>query len=466
MKNFYRLIQGDCMKVLPQLEEESVDFVMFSPPYWGLRDYGEATATIWGGSQECDHSWSEERMTLVHENRNFTEGTQEEVHGAKPTTFIKKYDDLKAGFCVKCGAWRVQLGLEPHPQLYISHMVEVFRAIRRVLKKTGSVYVVLGDTYFGGGRGQKLEETSPKQFSNRGSRTIVGMPKHESDGSNWLLPKQKLLIPYRLAIALQEDSWILRNDIIWSKPNAMPSSVKDRLNVTHEIIFHFVKSKRYYYNLDAIREPHITPLHSSGRKDTDQYGEDLGSRKRLLGIGSERKWGTSKGKNPGDVVHTKHDLAVNRLGDFSYTDPLHTKAYNLKGKNPGDTIKIGMHHGSSLTKGRATHYEGQNIENHPLGSNPGDFWSLPTKPFKGAHFAVYPEKLCVRPILSSCPPNGIVLDPMAGSGTTMKVARDLGRSCIAIELNPQYCEIARKRCFGKTFIDREVEYSFEVFGES
>ncbi|MGQ9507712.1 MAG: DNA-methyltransferase, partial [Candidatus Bathycorpusculaceae bacterium] len=115
------------------------------------------------------------------------------------------------------------------------------------------------------------------------------------------------------------------------------------------------------------------------------------------------------GKNPGDVVLTKHDLAVNRVGAFSYTDPLHTKAYNLKGKNPGD------------------------------------YYSVCTKPFRGAHFAVYPEEICIKPILSSCPKDGVVLDPMCGSGTTLAVAKKLGRKYIGIDINPKYVEIAIKR---------------------
>jgi len=116
------------------------------------------------------------------------------------------------------------------------------------------------------------------------------------------------------------------------------------------------------------------------------------------------------GKNPGDVVLTKHDLAVNRVGTFSYMDPLHTKAYNLKGKNLGD------------------------------------YWSVCTKPFKGAHFAVYPEEICVKPILSSCPRNeGIVLDPMCGSGTTLVVAKKLGCKYVGIEINPKYVDIATQR---------------------
>jgi hypothetical protein len=132
----------------------------------------------------------------------------------------------------------------------------------------------------------------------------------------------------------------------------------------------------------------------------------------------EGKHQHSSGKNPGDVVPTKHDLAVNRVGNFSYNDPLHAKAYNIKGKNPGD------------------------------------YWDICTKPFRGAHFAVYPEEICVKPILSSCPPNGIVLDPMCGSGTTLAVAKKLDRKYIGIDLNRHYVDIAIERLLETGLFDR------------
>jgi len=726
-----QVLVGDCVNVMKGFPAESIDMVMFSPPYWGLRDYGEGTETVWGGSSDCDHEWVEKVCGLVHENRNNLRGSQEEVVGKTGTAWIRKYDQKTVGFCVKCGAWRGQLGLEPNFQMYIAHMVEVCREIKRVLKKTGSVYIVLGDTF---------------------------------------MNKQKLGIPWRIRFALNEDGWISRSDIVWHKPNAMPASVKDRLNTTYEMIFHFVKQEKYYYNLDAIREPH-TSLKDLGRKrlDTKTPKHDLAVK---LGAGSigpsgylvqhplgknpgdvirQPKWDDSDpyrtttaklhregygvgtlhplgknpgdvfqakkepyvgnnphrmrlekgryvplnprrpsdlshhlGKNPGDVMSvTKHDLAVGRVGNFGYADPLHVKEYHPKGKNPGDIIrsrtdrrliqdrplrpphhpfrgdgweginpdmkphpkgknpgdviqertwqraeeyhrkqgklrsngtvaghyldlsdvakhynskgknpgdivkiaeekgrplnpphhaerkkasdidrmvysggfyhevgknpgdiiedfsglmheamkiyskvtdveiqewegkayaldpqhnfrrlalnerksrvrfeialdklgiqddlrrkliaywhnhsthslgknpgdiiKIGMHHGSSLTSGRATHYEGQSIESHPLGSNPGDFWSINTKPFRGAHFAVYPEEICVKPILSSCPPNGVVLDPMCGSGTTLAVAKKLGRKYIGIDLSTHYVNIAIERLLKIGSFDR------------
>lgn len=212
--------------------------VMFSPPYYGLRNYGEATETVWGGEENCSHEWIEERMTLVHENRNFSRGAQEDVRGDKPTTYIKKYDDRKAGFCVKCGAWKGQLGLEPLWQMYVAHMVEVCRELKRVLKKTGSMYIVLGDTYAGShcGKGdRRLKPNKQKaQFLYEKTSPQANIADYQ--------PKCLMGIPWRVAFALMDDGWVLRERIIWHKGNAMPGSQKDRLTQTCELILHFVKN--------------------------------------------------------------------------------------------------------------------------------------------------------------------------------------------------------------------------------
>jgi len=358
-----RIICGDCREVLKRLPEESIHMVMFSPPYWGLRNYGAEAESAWGGDPSCRHEWG----------------------GAK--------------FCTKCGAWRGQLGLEPDFRMYIQHLVEVMREVRRVLRRDGSAYIVLGDTYAG--------RTALDGLSS-GSKGEGRPPVPRS------LEKCKLLIPHRVAIALVDDGWIVRNDIVWYKPNHLPSSVKDRLTNAYEFVFHLTRSRRYYYDLDAIREPH-TSIKDLGRTrlDTKTPKYDLAVTLEAGKVNPTSYLGQHPlGKNPGDVVRvgfTKHDLAVGRVDSFSYPDPLHARPY------------------------------------HPLGRNPGDFWEIPARPFKGAHFATYPPELCVRPILSSCPPGGVVLDPMCGSGTTLLVAKALGRHFIGIEIVPGYVEMARRR---------------------
>ena len=351
-----QILCGDCLEVMKDFPDESIDMVMFSPPYWGLRDYG--------------------------------------VEG--------------------------QIGLEEHPRVYVAHMVEVCREVKRVLKKHGSMYVVLGDTYCGSHSGYgDYRHANKRSISKTFLYNTVEKPQSKfKDKDGWLQPKQKLLIPSRVAIALQEEGWILRNDIVWHKPNHMPSSVKDRLSNAYEHVFFFVKARRYYYDLDAIRQPHTSV-------------KDLG-RKRL------------------DTKTPKHDLAVKlgagKIGPSGYL------VQHPKGKNPGDVLYSldGRDLGTNVgEKGKVVDRKDQWRPQTRLlrldGKNPGDFWSVNTKPFKGAHFAVYPEDICINPIKASCSKNGVVLDPMCGSGTTCVVAQKLGRKWIGIELNPEYVEIAKKR---------------------
>lgn len=436
---------------------------------WGLRDYGSETVRIWGGLPGCEHEWGplergkrKDILPLDKTTANrigFGEGTHDDAY-------------IQGGnFCVKCGAWRGSLGLEPHPQLFIDHLAEICREIKRVLKPTGTFFLNLGDTYYGsGGKGGQYEKFMPKK----------GQPGHYRQSSkarsNWLQPKQLLGIPWRVAIALQDDGWTLRSDIIWHKSNYMPSSVKDRLTNAYEHVFMFVKARRYYFDLDAIRVPQksIMEKHEGASLYRDEHPSAWSANHREL---------NPKGKNPGNVWKaeeeelTKHEIAVGRKGKRSYADPLHTKPY------------------------------------HPQGKNPGDLWRIPTTPFKGSHFAVFPPKLIEPMIKAGCPRwlcskcgeprtriteptpeyaeklgksvhdhkddlkrgmrydkvysaeyvttgwsdcgcgekwfGGIVLDPFGGSGTVGQVARKLGRRFILIEIIPEYCKMAEQRVRGK-----------------
>jgi len=435
------VIVGDAKEVLERLPENSVDMSMTSPPYWGLRDYGEESVTVWGRDPSCEHQWVPHKVSLEHENRNFQEGTQEEVHGEKGTTYIKKYDDKKADFCQKCGAWKGQLGLEPTPDLFVKHLVTIFEKLKKPLKPWGTLYVVIADTY-GGGSGHNVKDMTEEKISK------------PTDGERLqrnVKAKCLLMIPERFAMAMINNGWILRNKTIWHKPNAMPSSVKDRLNTTWEYVYMFAQQQKYWWNLDAIREPHKT-----------------GKWEEMPPIGGKKH----KGKHP------------TYSGNTPPSDP--------KGKNPGDSVEVpeswgadkkGEYHGEGKKdphgKAQAPSDLKRNIiesfKENPKGKNPGDYWSISTKPFPEAHFAVYPPSLCEKPIKAGCPEkvcqkcgkpkikkpdfknipvcrcdepewkNGIVLDPFAGAGSTWVMARKLGRDFIGIEIVEEYAEMARER---------------------
>jgi len=374
---------------------------------WGLRDYGTATMRVWGGKPDCEHEWATPK-------------------------------NLKSDTCSLCGAAKCQLGLEPHPSLYIEHLVEIFHEVRRVLKSTGSLWIVIGDTYYGsGGAGG--------DYSKGGLRE--GQEKYRQNHkakSKWLQPKQKLMMPARVAIALQEDGWILRNEIVWHKPNNMPESVRDRLTRTWESIFFFVKQRQYYFDLDAIRVKHSRDWRFSG-------GSLSPTKKRPHGTGWASLAGRNDdncpsppqmnplGKNPGDTFsgyNTKYEETnLNALG----------RSQTQKWERLQSRIDAEKLFPNNIDKQREYI---QNIHDHsgnPLGKNPGDYWSITTQAFKGAHFAVFSESLVEHILKCACPPEGIVLDPFMGSGTTCYVARKLLRHYIGIDLNPEYVEMTQKR---------------------
>ncbi len=221
MKN---ILQGNVLDRIKDIEEKSVQCVVTSPPYWGLRDYG--TAEWEQGDKECDHVEKKPFGGSSTLRDMSLETTKKEVEG-KSIQYKSK--------CKKCGAIRKdsQLGLEETPEEFIENMVKVFRGVKKALKDDGTLWLNLGDSY--------------SQTKN----------------------KQLLGIPWRVALALQQDGWYLRQDIIWHKPNPMPESVKDRCTKAHEYIFLLSKSSRYYYDSDAIR-------------DKPHYGEEVGANKRSV----------------------------------------------------------------------------------------------------------------------------------------------------------------------------------------
>jgi len=349
-----------------------------------------------------------------------------------------------------------QIGLEPTYQEYVAKMVEVGREIRRVLRGDGSWYLNLGDTYYtakgtcfnpGGGKSslqnyrRNPDGEQPPSSPNRLPQTGISA-------------KCKLLIPYRVALALIDDGWVVRNDITWFKPNAMPSSVKDRLTCQTERVFHLVKSNKtlFWTNEKTKQRVDKQPLGTRGKENVDwQWVECPSCQLYEKGEVCEACEGAGKIKRSLWRGHCYYyDLDAIREPHSPKTE----FRYPTKTKATDHSELVSIQHG----KGKST----LRLEN-PLGKNPGDclidvgdFWPITTKPFPEAHFAVYPEALCERPIKSSCPKDGIVLDPMCGSGTTLVVAKRLGRRFIGIDLNPDYCEMARKRL-------SQVEWPLDVF---
>jgi site-specific DNA-methyltransferase (cytosine-N4-specific) len=354
------LWQGDVLDVLPTLPAESVNCVVTSPPYYGLRDYG--TGTWEGGGADCAHAKPLGDSPL---NANFNERWGNSSGQRKQETAkTQQFRDV----CGLCGARRVdqQIGLEASPAEYVETMRAVFAEVRRVLRPDGVLWLNLGDSYYSG-RGNPGEgDVDTKQPARRGWIRTLDKP-----GQDWAKPKDLLGIPWRVAFALQDDGWTLRNDVIWAKPNAMPESVTDRLSTRHEHVFLFSKSRRYWFDLDPIREAAATADRAGPRRS---YA-------------------------PGSASSMREGEHQPMRGPFA---------------------------GLPLNE---------------AGRNPGDVWTIATQPYPGAHFATFPPELARRCIAAGCPPDGAVLDPFTGSGTTLMVARRLLRKSVGIELNSAYCEL-------------------------
>ena len=349
-----RILQGNVLDRIKDLQDNSIQCVVTSPPYWGLRDYG--TAAWEGGYKNCDHR-IDRANRKVTKKTNINQNKQNSVSGE----FISDGNS-----CPKCGAIRKdnQLGLESTPEEFVENLVKVFREVKRVLKDDGTVWLNLGDSYNGSGG-------ACGDYNKGGLKE--GQPKYGRKFTNNLKPKDLVGIPWRVAFALQADGWYLRQDIIWHKPNPMPESVRDRCTKAHEYIFLLSKSAKYKFN---------------------QMLEDL-------------KPSTFNDK---------------RLFNGDYTEQRRDRNY------PGNAQQ-----GSGML--RPT--DGQ--------ANKRSVWRINTKPYKEAHFAVFPEELPTLCIKAGSEEGDVVLDPFFGSGTTGWVAQRLGRKWIGIELNPEYIKIAEKR---------------------
>jgi DNA modification methylase len=237
-----KILNGDVRAMLKTLADESVHCVVTSPPYYGLRMYG-TPAQIWGADPDCTHIWGDQ---LRKTGGSGFQGRNSQRWGRSNVRFQETIRDA-GNICTECGAWRGHLGLEPSPHLFLDHMLEVFDEVWRVLRKDGTLWLNFGDSYAASRSYQVSDNKNPE----------VGPTRHLGRARPAAGLKEKDLIgmPWRLALALQDVGWWLRQEIIWAKPNPMPESVGDRCTKSHEHIFLLAKSETYYFDVTAIAEP-------------------------------------------------------------------------------------------------------------------------------------------------------------------------------------------------------------------
>lgn len=297
-----------------------------------------------------------------------------------------------------------QIGLEPTFAEYIEKMVHVFREVRRVLKKDGTCWINMGDNYWTGSDGGSAQGKTGQRKDRRHSQLNLKRNILE----NKFKPKDMIGQPWRLAFALQDDGWWLRQDIIWHKPSPMPESVKDRCTKAHEYIFLMTKSERYYFDQEAIREPVSGGAHRRSAAAAAFPGQsDRDDHRRRNGVNPKAKipagWDTRTG--------TSHKEGFGR-----YPRPKQNSSFAAA------VVDL--------------------VDNR----NKRSVWTVASEPFKDAHFATFPGAL-IRPcILAGSRPGDTVLDIFGGSGTTGKEGIQLGRRVILIELNPKYVKLMPQRC--------------------
>ncbi|WAC26405.1 DNA-methyltransferase [Ancylobacter sp. SL191] len=395
---------GDVRARLAAMAPDSVDCVVTSPPYWGLRDYG--------------------------------------VDG--------------------------QIGLERTLGEHIDVMLEVFRLVRRVLKPSGTLWLNYGDCYATSPNGRSAAATKAagkddRTFRDKPFSTIGpiydpaggakgGGVRGENKGNandtpsgrivagGVLKPKDLCMVPNRLAIALQEDGWWVRSEIIWGKPNPMPESARDRPATAHEKVFLLSKAERYFFDSKAVRQGAAPASLARWAQDVDaQAGSEranAGQRRTapMKAVGGPRT-------KQGDIASSAASAGASsgrRMAGFNERWDAQEKVRASAVASPRHAGHIN-HTGIEATP-RGLGRNLRNYEPAPLG-----VWPVAPQPFSDAHFATFPPELAERCILAGCPKDGLVLDPFGGAGTTGLVAARHGRRAVLIELNPDYAEIARRR---------------------
>lgn len=464
----YTVLEGHAIDVLRLLPGESVQCVVTSPPYFGLRAYG-TSPQVWGGDPECGHpieAWADIETPINNRRAMALAAGLDDSVGSSANTHIWS---RATTICTRCGAWFGELGAEPHPDMFVAHLIEIFRELKRVLRDDGTVWVNLADSYSGSGRGPTGHNGIGNQEKRQGfragnnagdGREHDGRVVRNRDGPGAIEdvpPKSQLCIPERLKLALLTDGWTIRNTIVWEKTAPMPESVQDRLTRSWEPIYLLAKGDRYYFDQEALRE---TAADSS--KDRAYLGK--------------RPTGPRQELQQQNGIHGKSDSL---------------RVYDRPSRNGRDVWTIGpepanydyclacgrFYRGSersSIKKYAACDLATRREIRVEVCANCGasDAWV--------DHYAAFPSEIPRRAILAGtsergacvecgtpwrrvagqewapdCPPSCnadtfetrpcVVLDPFSGTGTTALTADRLGRVGVGIELSERYAALSRAR---------------------
>jgi len=354
-----------------QIEDTSVQAIITSPPYYSLRKYDIPDVTI-GGDKNCNHNI-----------------------------------ELNSNTCQICNAWKGQYGLEPTYTQYLSNCMLWIEEAWRVLRDDGCLFLNIADTYVSaGGASRHRGYGDPKYPNGRNSN----FDEPSAYPQPFVKTKSKMLIPERLMVMMVDAGWIIRNHIVWFKVNGLPESVADRFSKKWETVIFAVKKPKYFFNLDAVKEPY------------KQVSIDRLNR----AVSNTNKWvNSANGQSPMGLSQPRPNIntKISKEDAETFSSP-----------------RARIHRDKILGLNTNKNNRRRNISK---GKNPGDIWEIATQPSSEKHFAMWPEKLVRKMILCSTKEDDIVLDPFCGSATTGKVAIELRRNFIGIDLG--YADIQERK---------------------
>lgn len=464
MEYINKILQGNALQILRSMPDGIADMCVTSPPYFGLRDYG-TEGEIWDGEPDCKHKWGKEFKKKVCGNKDYPDTAAQAGNRHSQKILETKNVISQGNICENCGAWKGSLGLEPTPELYIKHLTDIFREVRRVLKPTGTLWLNLGDSYAGSGGVDGMPEdhvsisgvNRQKYAKNNPNKKVAGLKNKDLIG-----------IPWMAAFSLRNDGWWLRADIIWAKKNSMPESVLDRVTRSHEYIFHMAKSKKYYYDADAIAEP-ITAYsrmysynNPDNRKDT---GKDAGKVHKGLTPDTQNAYYEKMRQG---LITTKNKRSVWHIATKSFHEA-HFATFNedlirpciLAGASEkGCCSKCGSPYVRMVDKERkeTENYKLQDLRQTSAGSNNTDSKGKVPSYMPPVKTTITWAPTCSCKKAEVVP--SIVLDIFMGSGTTAVVAMENKRNFIGIELNAEYIKMAEKRISPQLHTKRALEEFF------
>jgi len=425
----YDVLFGNCLETMNAIEDESIDTCITSPPYYGLRDYG--TAEWEGGDPNCEHTVSMD--TKWNDPKRGKNVLRPEV----------AHRGGKSNACLKCDATRIdeQIGLEDTPEKYIENLVEIFRLVKRKLKPTGTLWLNIGDSYAGSNQiGRRDKQEGGGLYEGKQKSWSSGITRSQKRNTG-LKPKDLIGIPWMLAFALRADGWYLRQDIIWSKPNCMPESVRDRCTKSHEYIFLLTKSKSYFYDHEAIKEPVKGNWGTRDRTEGKYHNEGSGLTPHS---GLEKNYTTKNKRSVWTIPPKPYKEAHFAVFPPDLVEP----CIRAGSSQYGCCADCGEPYIRNIEMEKnTTHWkEGRVISDDHLSN---DFSQSGKKvPRK--------DKIIIKKSIDKgwiknceCEQNeiipSVVLDPFGGSGTTAGVAIKNRRRAILCELNEDYIDLMEDR---------------------